>query len=73
MKQVVKTDEIKESFKKLLKSAYRDYKRGDIDLYDRKIDAVVIFFDVLEDLVCEPETWEDDMFCLNEWMDSLRR
>lgn len=72
MKQVVKTDEIKESFEKLLKSANRDYKRGDIDLYDRKIDAVVIFFDVLEDLVCEPETWEDDMFRLNEWMDSLR-
>ena len=72
MKQVVKTDEIKESFEKLLKSAHRDYKRGDIDLYDRKIDAVVIFFDVLEDLVCEPETWEDDMFHLNEWMDSLR-
>nr|DAT98356.1 MAG TPA: hypothetical protein [Caudoviricetes sp.] len=30
-------------------------------------------FSYLEDLICEPETWEEDMFRLNEWMDSLRR
>ena len=31
-----------------------------------------VLFSYLEDLVCEPENWEDDMFRLNEWMDSLR-
>lgn len=72
MKQVVETSEIKKKIEQLIKSAQRDYKRGDIHFYDKKIDAVVIFFDLLEDLVCEPETWEDDMFRLNEWKDSLR-
>lgn len=73
MKQVVETSEIKRKIEQLIKSAHRDYKRGDWDIHDKKIDAAIIIFDFLEDLVCEKETWEDDMFRLNEWMDSLRR
>lgn len=73
MKQVVETTEIKRKIEKLINSANEDFKNDFNDLYDLKIYVAKVMFSYLEDLVCEPETWEDDMFRLNEWMDSLRR
>ena len=72
MKQFVKTSEIKRKIEKLVDSANKDFNNGFTGLYDLKIYVSKVLFSYLEDLVCEPETWEDDMFRLNEWMDSLR-
>lgn len=72
MKQFVKTSEIKRKIEKLVDSANKDFNNGFTSLYDLKIYVSKVLFSYLEDLVCEPETREDDMFCLNEWMDSLR-
>lgn len=72
MKQVVEVAEIKKKIEKLVESAYKDFNNGFNDLYDLKIYVAKVMFSYLEDLVCEPETWEDDRFRLNEWMDSLR-
>jgi hypothetical protein len=72
MKQFVKTSEIKRKIEKLVESANKDFNNGFTDLYDLKIYVSKVLFSYLEDLVCESETWEDDMFRLNEWMDSLR-
>ena len=72
MKQVVEVTEIKKKIEKLIKSANKDFNKGFNNLYDLKIFVAKLMFSYLEDLVCEPETWEDDMFRLNEWMDSLR-
>lgn len=72
MKQVVEVADIKKKIEKLINSANEDFKKGLNNLYDLKIYVAKLMFSYLEDLVCEPETWEDDMFCLNEWMDSLR-
>jgi hypothetical protein len=73
MKKVVEVAEIKKKIEKLINSANKDFNNGFTDLYDLKIYVSEVLFSYLEDLVCEPETWEDDMFRLNEWMDSLRR
>lgn len=73
MKQVVETTEIKRKIEKLINSANEDFKKGNPNLYDLKIFTAKLMFSYLEDLVCEPKTWEDDMFSLNEWMDSLMR
>lgn len=73
MKQVIETAEIKRKIEQLVNSAYRDYKRGDWDAQSKKLNAAVTLFDILVDLVCEKETWEDDMFRLNEWFDSVKR
>lgn len=73
MKKVVEVAEIKKKIEKLINSANKDFNNGFTDLYDLKIYVSKVMFSYLEDLVCEPETWEDDMFRLNEWMDSLRR
>lgn len=73
MKQVVETTEIKRKIEKLINSANEDFKKDYPNLYDLKIFTAKLMFSYLEDLVCEPETWEDDMFRLNEWMDSLMR
>lgn len=73
MKKVVEVAEIKKKIEKLIKSANEDFKKGVYNLYDLKIYAAKVMFSYLEDLICEPETWEEDMFRLNEWMDSLRR
>lgn len=72
MKQFVKTSEIKRKIEKLVDSANKDFNNGFTSLYDLKIYVSKVLFSYLEDLVCEPETWEGDMFRLNEWMDSLR-
>ena len=72
MKQLIKTAEVKRKIEKLVDSANKDFNNGFTDLYDFKIYVSKVLFSYLEDLVCEPETWEDDMFRLNEWMDSLR-
>jgi hypothetical protein len=72
MKKVVEVAEIKKKIEKLINSANEDFKKGFNNLYDLKIYVAKVMFSYLEDLVCEPETWEDDMFRLNEWMDSLR-
>lgn len=73
MKQVVETTEIKRKIEKLINSANENFKKGHHNLYDLKIFTAKLMFSYLEDLVCEQETWEDDMFRLNEWMDSLMR
>lgn len=73
MKQLIETSEIKRKIEKLVESAYKDFNNGFNELYGLKIYVSKVLFSYLEDLVCEPETWEDDMFRLNEWMDSLRR
>lgn len=73
MKQFIETAEIKRKIEKLVESAYKDFNNGFNDLYDLKIYTSKVMFLYLEDLVCEPETLEDDLFRLNEWMDSLRR
>lgn len=73
MKQVVEVAEIKKKIEKLINSANEDFNKGFNNLYDLKIYVAKLMFSYLEDLACEPETWEDDMFRLNEWMDSLRR
>jgi hypothetical protein len=72
MKKVVEVAEIKKKIEKLINSANEDFKKGFNNLYDLKIYVAKVMFSYLEDLICEPETWEDDMFRLNEWMDSLR-
>jgi hypothetical protein len=72
MKKVIEVAEIKKKIEKLINSANEDFKKGFNNLYDLKIYVAKVMFSYLEDLVCEPETWEDDMFRLNEWMDSLR-
>lgn len=72
MKKVVEVAEIKKKIEKLINSANKDFNNGFTDLYDLKIYVSKVLFSYLEDLVCEPETWEDDMFRLNEWMDLLR-
>lgn len=72
MKKVVEVAEIKKKIEKLINSANEDFKKGLNNLYDLKIYVAKLMFSYLEDLICEPETWEDDMFRLNEWMDSLR-
>lgn len=72
MKQVVEVAEIKKKIEKLINSANEDFKKGFNNLYDLKIYVAKLMFSYLEDLICEPETWEEDMFRLNEWMDSLR-
>lgn len=73
MKQVVETSEIKRKIEKLINSANKDFKKGLYEVYDLKNFTATLMFSYLEDLVCEPETWEDDMFRLNEWFDSVRR
>lgn len=73
MKKVVEVAEIKKKIEKLINSANEDFKKGFNNLYDLKIYVAKVMFSYLEDLICEPETWEEDMFRLNEWMDSLRR
>lgn len=73
MKQLIETAEIKRKIEKLVDSAHKDFNNGFTDLYDLKIYLSKVLFSYLEDLVCEPETLEDDMFRLNEWMNSLRR
>lgn len=72
MKKVVEVAEIKKKIEKLINSADEDFKKGFNNLYDLKIYVAKVMFSYLEDLICEPETWEEDMFRLNEWMDSLR-
>lgn len=72
MKKVVEVAEIKKKIEKLINSANEDFKKGFNNLYDLKIYVAKVMFSYLEDLICEAETWEDDMFRLNEWMDSLR-
>jgi hypothetical protein len=72
MKKVVEVAEIKKKIEKLINSANEDFKKGFNNLYDLKIYVAKVMFSYLEDLICEPETWEEDMFHLNEWMDSLR-
>lgn len=72
MKKVVEVAEIKKKIEKLINSANEDFKKGFNNLYDLKIYVAKLMFSYLEDLMCEPETWEEDMFRLNEWMDSLR-
>ena len=72
MKKVVEVAEIKKKIEKLINSANEDFKKGFNNLYDLKIYVAKVMFSYLEDLICEPETWEDDMFRMNEWMDSLR-
>lgn len=72
MKQVVEVAEIKKKIEKLINSANEDFKKGFYNLYGLKIYVAKVMFSYLEDLICEPETWEEDMFRLNEWMDSLR-
>ena len=72
MKQFVKTSEIKRKIEKLVDSANEDFNNGFTSLYYLKIYVSKVLFSHLEELVCEPETWEDDMFRLNEWLDSLR-
>ena len=72
MKKVVEVAEIKKKIEKLINSTNEDFKKGFNNLYDLKIYVAKVMFSYLEDLICEPETWEDDMFRLNEWMDSLR-
>lgn len=73
MKKVVEVAEIKKKIEKLIHSANEDFKKGFNNLYDLKIYEAMLMFSYLEDLICEPETWEEDMFRLNEWMNSLRR
>ena len=72
MKKVVEVAEIKKKIEKLINSANEDFKKGFNNLYDLKIYVAKVMFSYLEDLICDPETWEEDMFRLNEWMDSLR-
>ena len=72
MKKVVEVAEIKKKIEKLINSANEDFKKGFNNLYYLKIYVAKVMFSYLEDLICEPETWEEDMFRLNEWMDSLR-
>lgn len=73
MKQVVEVAEIKRKIEKLVNSANEDFKNGLYSLYDLKRSTTTLLFSYLMDLACDDETWEDDMFRLNEWMDSLRR
>lgn len=78
MKKVVEVAEIKKKIEKLINSANEDFKKEFNNLYDLKIYVAKVMFSYLEDLVPEtledlvPETLEEDMFHLNEWMDSLR-
>lgn len=62
MKQVVETAEIKRKIEKLINSANENFKNGLYEVYDLKIFTAKLMLSYLEDLVCEPETWEDDMF-----------
>lgn len=73
MKQVIETAEIKRKIEQLVNSANDDFKSGNNSLYDLKRYVAEVLFSYLLDMVCEEETWEDDMFRLNEWFDSVRR
>lgn len=73
MKQLVEVAEIKKKIEKLVNSANDDFKSCNNSLYDLKRYVAEVLFSYLLDMACDEETWEDDMFRLNEWMDSLRR
>lgn len=55
---------MKQVVEKLINSANEDFKKGHLNLYDLKIFTAKLMFSYLGDLVCEPETCEDDMFRL---------
>lgn len=73
MKQVVEVAEIKRKIEKLVNSANDDFKTGNNSLYGVKRYVAGVLFSYLLDMACDDETWEDDMFRLNEWMDNLWR